>query len=178
VLDLIREARPPFSPGDVVTQFAADLSRYGLRRVIGDRYGGDWPAEGFKRHGVAYEPSEKTKSELYATFLPLLNSAIVEVLDDRRLTAQLLGLERRTAWGGRDSIDHRPGQHDDVVNASAGALLLAAGTRPRPLVYIPEGVSRIGERQSHVGRIAGQASMANRGVMSGQAEWVRGLYSR
>jgi hypothetical protein len=177
-LDLIREARPPFSPEDVVTQFAADLSRFGLRRVTGDRYGGDWPAEGFKRRGVAYEPSEKTKSELYATFLPLLNSATVEVLDDRRLTAQLLGLERRTAWGGRDSIDHRPGGHDDAINAAAGALVLAAAAHPRPLVYIPDGVARIGERRPQVGSVAGQAPMANRGVAAGQAAWVRRMYRR
>jgi hypothetical protein len=39
---------------------------------------------------------------------------------------QLCGLERRTARGGRDSIDHAPGSHDDVANAVAGALILAA----------------------------------------------------
>ena len=33
---------------------------------------------------------------------------------------QLIGLERRTARGGRDSIDHGPGGHDDVCNAVAG----------------------------------------------------------
>jgi hypothetical protein len=161
-----------------VTQFAADLSRYGLRRVTGDRYGGDWPAEQFRKRGVTYEPAEKTKSELYATFLPLLNSATVEVLDDRRLTAQLLGLERRTAWGGRDSIDHRPGGHDDAINAAAGALVLAAAAHPRPLVYIPDGVARIGEHQPHAGSFAGQAPMANRGIAIGQALWVRRMYRR
>jgi hypothetical protein len=29
-------------------------------------------------------------------------------------------LERRTARGGRDSIDHPPGAHDDLANAVAG----------------------------------------------------------
>ena len=46
----------------------------------------------------------------------------LELLDTPRLHAQLLGLERRTACGGRDSIDHAPGAHDDVANAVAGAL--------------------------------------------------------
>jgi hypothetical protein len=41
------------------------------------------------------------------------------------LIAQLIGLERRTARSGRDSIDHGPGAHDDVANAVAGALVLA-----------------------------------------------------
>jgi hypothetical protein len=36
----------------------------------------------------------------------------------------MVGLERRTARGGRDSIDHAPGAHDDLANAVAGALTL------------------------------------------------------
>jgi hypothetical protein len=39
-----------------------------------------------------------------------------------RLLAQIVGLERRTARGGRDSIDHAPGAHDDVANAAAGVV--------------------------------------------------------
>ena len=42
------------------------------------------------------------------------------MLDDARLLTQLVGLERRTARGGRDSIDHAPGGHDDLANAVAG----------------------------------------------------------
>jgi hypothetical protein len=44
-----------------------------------------------------------------------------------RLVTQLCGLERRTARGGRDSIDHAPGEHDDLANAVAGAAALALG---------------------------------------------------
>ena len=36
---------------------------------------------------------------------------------------QLSSLERRTARGGKDSIDHSPGMHDDIANAVAGALV-------------------------------------------------------
>jgi hypothetical protein len=50
----------------------------------------------------------------------------VELLDLPRLIAQLCSLERRTARGGRDSIDHPPKAHDDVANVAAGALELAA----------------------------------------------------
>ena len=84
---------------------------------------GEWPAEQFRLHGIAYEPAGTPKSDLYRDFLPLLNSVRVELLDHPRLVAQLLGLERRTARGGRDSIDHAPGGHDDVINAAVGALL-------------------------------------------------------
>jgi hypothetical protein len=45
IIDAIRERRPPFSPADVVTEFAALLASYGISTVEGDRYGGEWPAE-------------------------------------------------------------------------------------------------------------------------------------
>ena len=44
------------------------------------------------------------------------------MLDLPRLAAQLCGLERRTARGGKDAIDHAPGGHDDVANAVAGVV--------------------------------------------------------
>jgi hypothetical protein len=49
------------------------------------------------------------------------------LLENRTLVAQLCSLERRTARGGRDSIDHPPGGHDDLANAAMGALLLTGG---------------------------------------------------
>ena len=65
-------------------------------------------------HGVNYEPSEKTKSDLYRDLLPLINSGAVDLLEHDRLLTQLTSLERRTARGGRDSIDHAPGAHDEI----------------------------------------------------------------
>ena len=127
VLDAVRERKPPFSPDDVVQEFAALLKTYGIHRIQGDRYAGEWPRERFKVRGITYEPSEKAKSQIYQEALPLLNSNRVELLDHPRLIAQLIGLERRTARGGRNSIDHAPGGHDDIANSAAGALVLAAG---------------------------------------------------
>jgi hypothetical protein len=71
---------------------------------------------------------------LYKEFLPLVNSQRVELLDISRLRAQLGSLERRTARGGRDSIDHPqiPGARDDVSNCVAGVLVAVAGA-PDPL---------------------------------------------
>src|SRR5439155_16788293 len=97
VLDAVREIRPPFSPEAVVREFADLLRQYGVTTVRGDRYAGEWPRQAFARHGIAYEPSAAPKSELYGGFLPILNSARVELLDVPRLHAQLLGLERRTS---------------------------------------------------------------------------------
>ena len=77
----------------------------------------------FKGFGIVYEPSEQTKSEIYQSVLPLINSGKVELLDHARLETQFVGLERRTAQEWSDSIDHAPKAHDDLVNACCGALL-------------------------------------------------------
>jgi hypothetical protein len=135
VLDCVVERRPPFSPEAVVKEFASTLAQYRITRVVGDRYGGEWPREQFRKCGITYEPAEKTKSELYAELLPLLNSARVELLDNARLAAQLSGLERRTTRSGRDSIDHAPGSHDDLCNSAAGALTLAAARKRTPFAF-------------------------------------------
>jgi hypothetical protein len=130
ILDCIREVRPPFSPESVVDEFCTVLASYHIHKICGDRYAGEWAREPFRKRGVAYELSEKPKSDIYRDMLPLLNSRKVQLLDDRRLISQLHGLERRTARGGKDSIDHAPGAHDDVANAVAGALVLASGRIP------------------------------------------------
>jgi hypothetical protein len=44
------------------------------------------------------------------------------LLDNARLISQLCSLQRRTARGGRDSIDHAPGAHDDLANCVAGLV--------------------------------------------------------
>jgi hypothetical protein len=78
---------------------------------------------------VTYEQAAKPKSDLYRDLLPAINSRRVDLLDDARLVTQLVSLERRTARGGRDSIDHAPGAHDDLANATAGVVaLLASGS--------------------------------------------------
>lgn len=131
ILDCLREIRPPFSPESVVEEFAGVLKSYGIKTLTGDRYAALWPVEAFARHGVKYVQSARTKSDLYQSFLPLLNSRRVSLLDMPRLTSQLVGLERRTARGGRDSIDHATGSHDDLANAAAGALTSLAVPKPK-----------------------------------------------
>jgi hypothetical protein len=126
VLDCVREVKPPFSPDAVCAEFAAVLKSYGLTSVTGDRYAGEWPRERFAAHGVAYEVSERVKSDLYLNALPLLNAGRVELLDHSRLRRQLLELDRRTGRGGRDSVDHQAGGRDDLANVAAGAIVLAA----------------------------------------------------
>jgi hypothetical protein len=145
ILDVIRERRPPFSPEAVVEEYVSLMKQYRVSKVYGDRFGGEWPREQFTKRGVFYEPAEKPKSELYRDLLPLLNSGAVDLLDNERLKQQLVMLERRTSRGGKDSIDHPPGGHDDVANAVAGALVTAfkePGVRNfnRPLKYPEIGI--------------------------------------
>jgi hypothetical protein len=130
-LDCVREVRPPFSPESVVSEFAGLLKSYRVSRVTGDKYAGEWPREQFRKYGVTYELAPKSKSDLYRELLPLLNSRRISLLDNARLLAQLVGLERRTARSGRDSIDHAAGAHDDVANAAAGALVMAQAAERR-----------------------------------------------
>lgn len=125
VLDVVRERRPPFSPEDVVREYAALLKAYGPQAVTGDAYGGQWPREVFARHGITYTTSARNKSALYGALLPIVNAGRCVLLDHGRLLGQLAGLMRRTAWGGRDSIDHGPGAHDDIANVCAGAIVTA-----------------------------------------------------
>lgn len=125
VLDCVLEVRPPFSPAAVVVECVNLVREYNVASVTGDRYGGEWPRERFRALGVAYELSELVKSDIYIAFLSRMNSRQVELLDNHVLIRQLQQLERRRGRGGRDTVDHPPKGHDDVVNAAAGALTLA-----------------------------------------------------
>lgn len=125
VLDVLRERRPPFDPDAVTKEYAGLLLSYGVTTVTGDRYAGEWPRERFRSHGIRYEASERVKSQIYRELVAPVNAKRVELLDLPALRAQLVGLERRVARGGNDSIDHAPGGRDDLANAAAGALVLA-----------------------------------------------------
>ncbi len=129
VLDAVREVKPPFSPDAVVGEFAALLKSYGISRVTGDAYAGEWPRERFAVHGIGYDVSKKNTSTIYGEFLPALNARRVQLLDLPRLIGQLVGLERRVARGGRDSIAHAPGSHDDVATSACGALVQVISDR-------------------------------------------------
>jgi hypothetical protein len=123
IIDAIRERQPPFSPADVVGEFSTLLKTYHVDKIVGDRYAGEWPREKFSEFGIKYEAAAKPKSDLYKDTLAILNSGKADLLDHPKLVAQFCSLERRTARGGRDSIDHPPGPwHDDVCNAVAGLV--------------------------------------------------------
>jgi hypothetical protein len=145
VLDAIRERRPPFNPDSVVAEFSDCAKQYRVTTVVGDRVGGEFVREPFRKLGIEYVVAERVKSELYRATLVLLNSGRVELLDHQRLVGQLGSLERRAVSGGREVIDHPLRAHDDLANCAAGALLLAADSvMEEPPVVSPVVIPREG----------------------------------
>jgi hypothetical protein len=126
VLDCLREVRPPFSPEAVCQEFAEVCRAYGVTQARADRFAGQFPVEQMRKYGISVEPAV-AKSELYRELLPRLSSGRIELLDVPRLDAQLVGLERRTARGGRDSIDHAPAGHD-ALGPGAGCRISPDGS--------------------------------------------------
>jgi hypothetical protein len=144
LLDFVSERKAPFSPDSAVGEFALVFKEYRISTIRGDRYAGEWPRERFAAHGISYQSADMNRSELYLSFLPMLNSGRLDLLDHRRMVTQFLGLERRTSRGGKDTIDHAPGAHDDVANAVAGAIVMAGGaSEPGWLAYMREEAARI-----------------------------------
>jgi hypothetical protein len=125
VIDAVREVRPPFSPEQVIGDFAALLKSYRIVSVTGDRYAGEFPRELFRKHGIGYELATQTKSELFRDLLPLLNSVRITLPRNDRLISQIVSLERRVSAVGKDTITHPPNGHDDLANAIAGAASLS-----------------------------------------------------
>lgn len=125
VLDLVAEWPAPFKPAPITKECCDILKRYNLAAVTGDAYGGEWPREVFAENGIGYVVSDLSKHHVYKELLPALNTGAVELLDNERLSSQLKGLRRKVLPTGQERIDHAPGEHDDVVNAAAGALLAA-----------------------------------------------------
>lgn len=128
VLDLIREAKPPFRPQEVVKDFSEVLKNYGISLIKSDRYAGEWVSSSFRDQGIMVENSELSASAIYLNFLPLISNGSIELLDNKRLISQFRILERKTRAGGKDLITHPPFSwaYDDLSNAASGACVFAS----------------------------------------------------
>jgi hypothetical protein len=130
ILDLVRERQPPFSPEAVVEEFAGVLKKYRISKALGDRYAAEWTREQFMKRGIFLEQCARSKSEIYGDAVAIINSGGVDLLDNAKLTSQLIGLERRVRVGGKDQIDHAPGAHDDLANSAMGAVVMCEQAAP------------------------------------------------
>lgn len=124
VQDLIRGWRSR-RPADVVAEAAGLLKDYQVFSIVGDRYSGEWVRQAFRDQGIEYEVAGQTASDSFLELLPLVNQGSIELLDDKRQTAQLVALERKRGKSGKDSLGHPPGSHDDRANALAHAVIAA-----------------------------------------------------
>jgi len=122
IIDRI-ELRNPQDPATVCDEFTMVLKHYGLSRLQGDRYAGEWPKSAFDKRGINYEISQLTKNDIYLHFQPIVSMHKVQLLDNELLKNQLLCLERKTRQGGKDAIEHPRGLFDDLANAVAGCAV-------------------------------------------------------
>jgi hypothetical protein len=150
LLDALVEVASPCDPTVATARVSGVLKSYGLSRVVGDKYAAQWPVEAFRRHGIRYEHSERDRSECYIECIPLFTSGRARLLDHRKLINQFAGLERKTSGLGRDRVDHARGAHDDLSNAVAGALALAADGRHAPLVIPPGVIAKARQPSPHM----------------------------
>jgi hypothetical protein len=136
VLDKVVEVRPPFSPEAATIALADVCASYNVKRVVGDRYGGEFPRELFQKRGIQYDVSEDVKSDIYLKALPLMTSGKAELLDDARLIKQLRALERRTGPSGRTAWTTRSADattwRTRRVELSSSPARAGAGGRPTP----------------------------------------------
>jgi hypothetical protein len=128
VVDAIREVRPPFSAFEVINTVLLPLCKaYSIHSIVGDNYAGELAKEPVRAAGISYELSKKHKSELYIDpFLPMLNARKIDIPRNERAVNQICSLERSVQRSGRDQISHPTHGRDDVANAIAGAVDVAA----------------------------------------------------
>ena len=122
ILDVLREARPPFRPESVVEEYSQVLKDYGITFIKSDIYGGEWVTSAFKNHGITVERAKMNKSDYYLNALPLFNNGSIRLLDQERLKNQLMSLERKVRSGSRDAVDNFHG-HDDLSNCACACLV-------------------------------------------------------
>jgi Phage Terminase len=125
VIDLVRGTRPgqKFDPQQVTNDYATLLKEYRISSVTGDNYAAQWVQGAWRdTGGITYVQSDIPKSQIYLESLPLFTRGLVRLPDHARLIKELRLLERQTHRGGKDSVDHPRGHHDDYANSVCGVL--------------------------------------------------------
>lgn len=147
VVDRLEEVVAPYNPKEVTELFCSILKLYKVSSVTGDRFAGNWCSGAFRENGIYYKESKLNKNELYLDFQALVKMYKVLLLDNDKCSMQLQRLERRTRSGGVDVVDHPPGLHDDIANATAGVCTLL-GLKPTATPEAAEArLPRMGKRE-------------------------------
>jgi hypothetical protein len=106
--------------GSIVRECAGLIRAYGGMAVVGDEYSKQWVIQAFAREGIAYIRA-RPKNECYLEIGPRFAQGLVDLLDHPQLIRELKLLERRSRPGGKPSVDHPRGAHDDNANVLAVA---------------------------------------------------------
>ena len=120
--DVVRGTTGKFEPVEVTKKYAELLAEYRIGTVTGDSYGAEWVAGAWRDAGVTYVRSELPKSQIYLECIPLFTRGLVRLPDHARLLREFRLLELHRHRGGRESVDHPRGGHDDHCNAVCGVL--------------------------------------------------------
>ena len=126
MLDLVRGTFGKFDPQQVTSDYAKLLREYRIGSVTGDDYAAQWVQGAWRDTGIVYVQSDIPKSQIYLETLPLFTRGLVRLPDHARLLRELRLLERAAHRGGRESVDHPRGGHDDFANATCGVLRVLA----------------------------------------------------
>lgn len=133
VCRVLNQGQPvPFDPRLAVERFATVLKTYNVFAVTGDSYGGETFRADFERHGIAYQVSPLSRSQLYEALEAPLNGGRVVLPNVPEIEQQLLGL----LWRG-NKIDHPSGEHDDYANAAAGCVNVLTQGALGPQIFFP-----------------------------------------
>lgn len=157
IIDFLKQWKPPCNPLAVIADMADELRRYGLRSVTGDQYAAEFNVAAFRNNRIGYVKADKTKSELYLELIGPVVAKEIELPDREDLIGQIASLERRTRSGGRDSVDHPSGGHDDLANVVAGVAVGAS-----------KGKFRVGFLTRHGDRNAGRGDMLQNRIAWGE----------
>jgi len=147
VLDFTKNYPAPHNPHEVIASMSDVLHRFEIKGVTGDNFSAEFAASTFRSKGLGYNKSPLPKSALYLELLPTICSARIELLDSELLVNQLAALERRTRSGGKDTVDHPPGGHDDLANAIAGVNYITGKRGRRRGVMFEPAISNFYERE-------------------------------
>ena len=170
IIDALREFVPPFNPDDVVQDLIAWIKSYGVTRVYGDNYAGEFAKEPFRRYGhMHYELAKLHTTDHYRDLLPLLNSGGITLPRIDRVITQICQLERSFKRSGREEITHPTHGHDDLACVIAGAATLARTYSGYSIAAMMDGCnddSKAEEsneyRRTHTGRVRLGIPMVNR----------------
>ena len=133
ILDRLFEWTAPCSPADVVDELVRPPE--GLQHQIGHRrrLRRRLVRQEFRAHGIAYVKATRTRSAIFLSCLPMLTSATVRLLDNKRLFDQLVNLNRECGKGGKDRSSSSVAATTMLRMQRAGSLVFSQTRAKRPV---------------------------------------------